>query len=241
MTRLHAISHKFHVCKSLIVASVIWIVILIFFYYSLDPELVVDIEKTRVSLVHDKAPAKLEKKIEELERDSLLDITVKDETTKMQIKETKKLNEAFGYKKIVTPIPPEIIKELGLVNPGENGRAVVLSNVSARVQQKIDRGWKRHQFNEFLSDIISIRRNLQDPREAYCKQDGLYLEQLPSTSVIVIFHNEAWSTLLRTVHSVLDRSPEHLIEEIILVDDFSNMRNELHIYIFFLSCNQTYF
>lgn len=29
--------------------------------------------------------------------------------------------------------------------------------------------------------------------------------------------------LLRTVHSVLDRSPSHLIEEIVLVDDYSDM------------------
>ncbi|VDM48896.1 unnamed protein product [Toxocara canis] len=46
---------------------------------------------------------------------------------------------------------------------------------------------------------------------------------LPTTSVIICFHSEACSVLLRTVHSVIERTPEHLLTEVILVDDFSDM------------------
>ncbi|KAH9373802.1 hypothetical protein HPB48_007476 [Haemaphysalis longicornis] len=53
-------------------------------------------------------------------------------------------------------------------------------------------------------------------------QKKRYSAKLPTASVVVPFHNEHWTTLLRTATSVLNRSPPGLIKEIILADDFSN-------------------
>ncbi|XP_030876762.1 polypeptide N-acetylgalactosaminyltransferase 15-like [Leptonychotes weddellii] len=46
-------------------------------------------------------------------------------------------------------------------------------------------------------------------------------DSLPTASVILCFHDEVWSTLLRTVHSILDTVPRAFLKEIILVDDLS--------------------
>lgn len=55
-----------------------------------------------------------------------------------------------------------------------------------------------------------------------CKEKKYEYDHLPTTSVVIAFYNEAWSTLLRTVYSVLETSPDILLEEVILVDDYSD-------------------
>lgn len=120
-------------------------------------------------------------------------------------------------------IPPP--NDLGLESPGELGKPVTLpTNLTADIKKMVDDGWLKNAFNQYVSDLISVKRSLPDPRTKYCKEvESSYLRELPQTDVIVTFHNEAWSTLLRTVHSILDRAPEHLINEVLLVDDFSDM------------------
>jgi len=107
--------------------------------------------------------------------------------------------------------------------PGELGKPVKIENPDKDTKKKIDDGWKNNAFNQYVSDMISLHRSLPDPRDEWCKAENRFLTDLPTTSVVVCFHNEAWSVLMRTVHSILDRSPAHLLDEIILVDDASTM------------------
>lgn len=102
---------------------------------------------------------------------------------------------------------------------GEGGSAFVPSD---DLKELMDQLLKEENYNLLASDRISLHRSLPDSRPEECK-NLFYPEKLPNTSVIIIFHNEAWTTMLRTVWSVLERSPPELINEIILVDDVSTM------------------
>ena len=51
--------------------------------------------------------------------------------------------------------------------------------------------------------------------------ETLRTSDLPTASIVMPMHNEMWSTLMRTVFSILDAGPYHLIQEIVIVDDAS--------------------
>ncbi|XP_055614259.1 putative polypeptide N-acetylgalactosaminyltransferase 9 [Uranotaenia lowii] len=106
--------------------------------------------------------------------------------------------------------------------PGDFGSPVTFGKTTEEsIGKMIKMGFESQGLNQYASDLVSVHRRLPDIRAEWCKEPGRYLSNLPETSVVIVFYNEAWSVLVRTVHSVLDRSPPELIREIVLVDDFS--------------------
>ncbi|KAK7503791.1 hypothetical protein BaRGS_00004914 [Batillaria attramentaria] len=102
--------------------------------------------------------------------------------------------------------------------PGEQGSAYILS---PEEEKQKDALYKVNGFNAYASDKISLQRALKDIRHPDC-QKRKYLKKLPTASIILPFHNEHFSTLLRSVYSVLNRAPKHLVHEVILADDYSS-------------------
>lgn len=102
--------------------------------------------------------------------------------------------------------------------PGEMGKGVV---VPPEREQEMKELFKINQFNLIASEMIALNRSLPDYRMSSCARKTYPVQSLPDTSIVIVFHNEAWSTLLRTVWSIIYRSPRFLINEVILVDDAS--------------------
>lgn len=80
--------------------------------------------------------------------------------------------------------------------------------------------YKAGGFNQLVSDDVPMDRDIPDSRLGACQHTD-YESDLPTTSIIITFHNELRSTLLRTITSVIRRTPQHILKEIVLVDDNS--------------------
>ncbi|CAC5367330.1 GALNT [Mytilus coruscus] len=123
-----------------------------------------------------------------------------------------------------------------VLGPGELGQAVFvdLSLFSNQERKQYEESQNKHGYNVFVSDLISFHRSL--PRNTVNKgcTKSYDIFELPPVSVIIPFRDESWSVLLRTVHSILDRTPSYLLREIILVDDGSKkgeLKTKLDIYL----------
>ncbi|XP_078589455.1 polypeptide N-acetylgalactosaminyltransferase 6-like [Branchiostoma floridae x Branchiostoma japonicum] len=140
-------------------------------------------------------------------------------------------NVRFAYQKHDIPRKPvnsstALARPLDVnrILPGKLGTGVYFAPQTDEEMRLVAEGYEKYAFNQYVSDMISVHRTLQDLRHQSCREKA-YFQPLPSTSVIIVFHNEALSTLLRTVYSVLENTPAELLQEILLVDDFSSYRN----------------
>lgn len=102
---------------------------------------------------------------------------------------------------------------------GENGSAFF--PVDSDEEDEMNELREEYNYNLYASEQISLRRSLPDYRYDECRKLA-YPDRLPNISVIIVMHNEGWSVVLRTIWSIIDRSPRELLHEIIVVDDLSS-------------------
>ncbi|XP_059147959.1 polypeptide N-acetylgalactosaminyltransferase 1-like isoform X2 [Physella acuta] len=82
---------------------------------------------------------------------------------------------------------------------------------------------KEYNLNVYASDQLPLDREVPDSRPLGCGS-LVYPDNLPTTSVVIPFHNEWPSVILRTVYALINRTPKHLLKDIILVDDASDIK-----------------
>ena len=82
----------------------------------------------------------------------------------------------------------------------------------------------REGYNEsFLDSLPIIRDNIPDFLPERCQNDTTVYNSRTKVSVIMNYHNELLSLLLRSVYSVIAAIPPHNFQELILIDDGSNL------------------
>ena len=84
-------------------------------------------------------------------------------------------------------------------------------------------GFSSYSFNILVSDLIGPRRHL--PFMAHEKCRDVDFKVTKKASIVIIYHNEGFSVLVRMINSILDRTPLEILHEIILFDDYSEEKH----------------
>lgn len=106
---------------------------------------------------------------------------------------------------------------------GDDGKPVTLTGISKEIGEK---QLAKIALNEELSEHLSYNRTTPDARNPLCRNRVYNLNSLPTTSVVIIFYNEPYSVIVRTIHSVLNTCDRRILKEVILVDDGSTLEED---------------
>ena len=78
-------------------------------------------------------------------------------------------------------------------------------------------------YEPYLDSLPIIRDDIPDFMPELCQNDTTVYISKTKVSVIMNYHNELLSLLLRSVYSVIASIPPHNFHELILIDDGSNL------------------
>lgn len=128
-----------------------------------------------------------------------------------------------------------ILADESIIIPGLGEYGVPVEHLDGFSKKDFEDNVAKESFNLILSDRISYTRKIPDARNPLCESQTYQEDSLPVASVIIIFNNERWSPLIRTIETTLQRSPQQKLKEIILVDDFSDteeLKGKLDYYLY---------
>jgi polypeptide N-acetylgalactosaminyltransferase len=63
--------------------------------------------------------------------------------------------------------------------PGEMGRPVRIENPDPETKRKLDEGWQKNAFNQYVSDMISVHRSLPDHRSDMHLTINMFMSSFP--------------------------------------------------------------
>ena len=85
-----------------------------------------------------------------------------------------------------------------------------------------EEGYNTYAFNTLVSLRLGLSRTLPDTRNKEC-QKLKYADELPSASIIICYYHEELNVLLRTIHSVIERTPASVLKEVLVINDQSDI------------------
>lgn len=100
--------------------------------------------------------------------------------------------------------------------------ATLLQIIADEFPAQTDVEFDVYQMDVARSNAVPLDRSPPDVRPSACRRLSYDLDVLPDVSVVVPVFDESWSMLLRALHGLISRTPDALLREIILVDDFSS-------------------
>lgn len=131
----------------------------------------------------------------------------------------RNLKKYYNSAKLIKSLQPVLPSSKSIIDKDLDELGMVKTLEDQRIR---DEGYKLYAFNALVSTSLSPIRDIPDTRNKLCKSQK-YASKLPQTSIIICFYNEQYDTLIRSISSVIHRTPAEFMFEIILVDDFSDV------------------